>query len=62
MTSPNVAGVAFVGLLVLLFFNSALHKIEEGHVAVYYRGGALLETIGSLFFQISRQFSLKFWF
>ncbi|CAG2118072.1 unnamed protein product, partial [Medioppia subpectinata] len=36
------AGIAF-GLLVVAF-NSAIHKIEEGHVGVYYRGGALLDT------------------
>ncbi|CAG2175420.1 unnamed protein product [Oppiella nova] len=35
-------GIAF-GLLVVAF-NSAIHKIEEGHVGVYYRGGALLDT------------------
>ncbi|NXV71696.1 ERLN2 protein, partial [Atlantisia rogersi] len=25
-------------------FFSAIHKIEEGHIGVYYRGGALLTT------------------
>merc|ERR1711899_573153 len=41
----NVVGIGIVGLALVLFMNSALHKIEEGHVAVYYRGGALLDTI-----------------
>lgn len=27
-----------------LFVNFSIHKIEEGHVGVYYRGGALLST------------------
>lgn len=29
----------------MLGVNQSLHKIEEGHVGVYYRGGALLSTI-----------------
>jgi regulator of protease activity HflC (stomatin/prohibitin superfamily) len=33
-----IAVVTFIG-------NLALHKIEEGHVAVYYRGGALLKSV-----------------
>jgi len=45
MPPPNVVGVGIVAVAIGLFFNSALHKIEEGHVAVYYRGGALLDTI-----------------
>jgi len=45
MPPPNIVGIGIVGLALVLFFNSALHKIEEGHVAVYYRGGALLDTI-----------------
>lgn len=45
MPPPNLAGLSILGLTLVLFLNSALHKIEEGHVAVYYRGGALLETI-----------------
>jgi len=45
MTQPNVVGIGIVGVALVLFFNSALHRIEEGHVAVYYRGGALLDSI-----------------
>lgn len=45
MPPPNLVGLATVGLLLVLLINSALHRIDEGHVAVYYRGGALLETI-----------------
>lgn len=45
MPPPNLVGLATVGLVLVLLMNSALHRIDEGHVAVYYRGGALLETI-----------------
>lgn len=45
MTQPSVAGLAFAGLFVALLLNTALHKVDEGHVAVYYRGGALLSSI-----------------
>jgi len=38
----GVIGVAVGALAVLVTFS--LHKIEEGHVGVYYRGGALLRT------------------
>jgi regulator of protease activity HflC (stomatin/prohibitin superfamily) len=44
---PPAGGVGLVGLSIaaiagLLTFS--LHKIEEGHVGVYYRGGALLSS------------------
>jgi len=45
MPPPNVVGIGIVGLAFVLFMNSGLHRIEEGNVAVYYRGGALLDTI-----------------
>ncbi|XP_059143875.1 erlin-1-like [Physella acuta] len=35
----------FAGAVALgIFINFSIHKIEEGHVGVYYRGGALLST------------------
>ncbi|VDO10397.1 unnamed protein product [Brugia timori] len=34
-----------VGAIVALFMAFALHHIEEGHVGVYYRGGALLSRV-----------------
>ncbi|GLG94446.1 hypothetical protein R5R35_009791 [Gryllus longicercus] len=42
----EVVGVA-VGFLVGVFvlINFSLHKLEEGHVGVYYRGGALLSNV-----------------
>ncbi|OWF55244.1 Erlin-2-B [Mizuhopecten yessoensis] len=37
------AGILAVGLGLLI--NLSIHKIDEGHVGVYYRGGALLSTV-----------------
>uniref|UniRef100_A0A1I7VHQ3 PHB domain-containing protein n=1 Tax=Loa loa TaxID=7209 RepID=A0A1I7VHQ3_LOALO len=34
-----------VGAIIALFMAFALHHIEEGHVGVYYRGGALLSRV-----------------
>merc|ERR1719391_920015 len=45
MTPGSVVAVAVVVLA--MTFNFAIHKIEEGHVGVYFRGGALLSTITS---------------
>merc|ERR1712076_167301 len=45
MAQPNLVGLAVIGLFIVLLLNTALHKVEEGHVAVYYRGGALLSAI-----------------
>ncbi|KAF8383023.1 hypothetical protein PRIPAC_72165 [Pristionchus pacificus] len=39
-----LAGVAF---LVFLLINASIHHVEEGHVGVYYRGGALLSDISA---------------
>jgi len=39
--------IGFIGLLVGLIavtLNYSVHKVDEGHVAVYYRGGALLSA------------------
>ncbi|XP_071829765.1 erlin-2-B-like isoform X2 [Apostichopus japonicus] len=41
----NVAPVIAVIIAMVAFsLNFAVHKIEEGHVGVYYRGGALLKS------------------
>lgn len=41
----NVPGIIIIVLSVFIAFISlSLHKIDEGHVGVYYRGGALLKT------------------
>uniref|UniRef100_A0AAY4AYX6 Erlin-1 n=1 Tax=Denticeps clupeoides TaxID=299321 RepID=A0AAY4AYX6_9TELE len=38
------AVVAAVTGVMAVFLHSSIHKIEEGHLAVYYRGGALLTS------------------
>ena len=39
--------VGYVALVAIIgyFSSTALHRVDEGHVAVYYRGGALLQDI-----------------
>ncbi|XP_039624390.1 erlin-2-like [Polypterus senegalus] len=39
---------------------SSLHKIEEGHIGVYYRGGALLTTISGPGFHLMLPFITSF--
>jgi len=41
---PNVAIVPVVLAVIAVLLNFGVHKIEEGHVGVYYRGGALLKA------------------
>lgn len=41
----NINLAAAVFALFALFISSSIHRIEEGHVGVYYRGGALLDSI-----------------
>ncbi|XP_048060809.1 erlin-1 isoform X1 [Megalobrama amblycephala] len=38
------AVVAAMASVMAILLHSSIHKIEEGHLAVYYRGGALLTT------------------
>jgi hypothetical protein len=35
--------LSFIGILafIIFFFSGAIHKIEEGHIGVYWVGGAL---------------------
>lgn len=40
-------GVALFAAIWCLLFSFSLHQIEEGHVGVYYRGGALLSQTSS---------------
>lgn len=44
MAEISVAVVAGVVLALGISLNFSLHKLEEGHVGVYYRGGALLNS------------------
>ncbi|XP_071419738.1 LOW QUALITY PROTEIN: erlin-1 [Pithys albifrons albifrons] len=43
MAQAGAAAAAATALLVFLLY-SAIHRVEEGHLAVYYRGGALLTS------------------
>ncbi|KAM8806175.1 erlin-1 [Eudromia elegans] len=43
MAQAGAVAAAAAGLLVV-FLYAAIHKVEEGHLAVYYRGGALLSS------------------
>lgn len=47
MSQSGLAGMGVALGLTALFVNFSIHKIEEGHVGVYYRGGALLSTTSS---------------
>ncbi|KAK7498334.1 hypothetical protein BaRGS_00010594 [Batillaria attramentaria] len=44
MAQQVVAVLATCVALLGVFVNFSIHKIEEGHVGVYYRGGALLSS------------------
>ncbi|KAJ8680672.1 hypothetical protein QAD02_016459 [Eretmocerus hayati] len=44
MIDQNKIGMCFVVCLAVVF-NFSLHRIEEGHVGVYFRGGALLPHV-----------------
>ena len=46
MLDPISLSVGAIGLgITTLFAPFAVHRVPEGHVAVYYRGGALLDRI-----------------
>ncbi|KAK6171436.1 hypothetical protein SNE40_019627 [Patella caerulea] len=44
MANPALTILSVSAVLLGVFLNFSIHKIEEGHVGVYYRGGALLTT------------------
>lgn len=46
MIDQSVIGVGILVFLALIF-NFSLHRIEEGHVGVYFRGGALLPQVSN---------------
>ena len=51
-----LASVATVAIMV----HFAFHRIDEGHVGVYYRGGALLSNIASPGFHLMIPFLTYF--
>ncbi|KAL7287968.1 erlin-1-like [Trichogramma pretiosum] len=46
MVDNGLFGFAFMAVMIAVF-HSSLHKIEEGHVGVYFRGGALLPYVSN---------------
>ncbi|XP_017787541.1 PREDICTED: erlin-2-B-like [Habropoda laboriosa] len=46
MFDQNIIGICF-SLFLTVLFNISLHRIEEGHVGVYFRGGALLPQVSN---------------
>lgn len=54
------AVVGVVTVLIALILHSSIHKVEEGHLAVYYRGGALLSTPSGPGFHIMFPFITSF--
>jgi regulator of protease activity HflC (stomatin/prohibitin superfamily) len=37
--------LALAALIPLIFLQSGFHVVQEGHVGIYFRGGALLDSI-----------------
>ncbi|XP_041364564.1 erlin-1-like [Gigantopelta aegis] len=44
MSQAIVTMLGIGGIALAMFVNFSIHKIEEGHIGVYYRGGALLSS------------------
>ncbi|EHA98402.1 Erlin-1 [Heterocephalus glaber] len=59
MTQAQVLVASVVGLIVVLLYAS-IHKIEEGCLAVYYRGGALLTSPSGPVYHIMLPFITMF--
>lgn len=58
---PNiVASIPVVLAVVGVMLNFAVHKIEEGHVGVYYRGGALLRSTSEPGYHVMMPFITTF--
>jgi regulator of protease activity HflC (stomatin/prohibitin superfamily) len=57
----NIAGgILIVISILVLLISLTIHKIEEGHVGVYYRGGALLKTTAGPGFHLMLPFLTSF--
>ncbi|XP_072341668.1 erlin-2-like isoform X2 [Scyliorhinus torazame] len=54
----SVVAVAAAILVAMIF--SSVHKVEEGHIAVYYRGGALLKATSGPGFHLMLPFITTF--
>lgn len=62
MTNPSVVLSYSAGALAFwaILLSVSVHKIEEGHVGVYYRGGALLKETSAPGFHIMIPFITTF--
>ncbi|XP_060063978.1 erlin-1-like isoform X1 [Ylistrum balloti] len=47
MSQSGMIGAGILAVGVGLLINVSIHKIDEGHVGVYYRGGALLSSVSA---------------
>lgn len=57
----HIAVIVAAGYAILaVLFHFSLHKIEEGHLGVYYRGGALLHQISQPGFHVMIPFVTSF--
>lgn len=59
MTNSGVAALT-CAFAILVVINFSLHKIDEGHVGVYYRGGALLKQTSNPGFHMMIPFITTF--
>jgi len=59
MANLLVISGCVLGFLAVIF-NFAIHRIEEGHVGVYYRGGALLQQVSQPGFHMMVPFLTNF--
>ncbi|KAK3928766.1 Erlin-2-B [Frankliniella fusca] len=58
--SSNAAAITVAVALFSFLVNFSLHKLEEGHVGVYYRGGALLSNTSQPGFHMMIPFITSF--
>ncbi|XP_049802074.1 erlin-1-like [Schistocerca nitens] len=58
--AETVGFVAGLVILLIIIVNFSLHKLEEGHVGVYYRGGALLSNVSQPGFHMMIPFITSF--
>jgi regulator of protease activity HflC (stomatin/prohibitin superfamily) len=45
MASEFIFQLGLAALISLIFLQSGFHIVQEGHVGIYFRGGALLDSI-----------------
>ncbi|GFT74626.1 hypothetical protein NPIL_545651 [Nephila pilipes] len=60
MTTPSAVVAAVAAVLLFVICNFSLHKIEEGHTGIYYRGGALLKETSTPGFHMMIPFITTF--